>query len=59
MLETSTDKDFDSFTSKLPEKDCRWVVYDFEFSLGADGIRNKLAFIMWCVARILSRRPSL
>ena len=54
VLETSTDKDFDSFTAKLPEKDCRWVVYDFEFNLGSDGIRNKLAFIMWYVTLTLS-----
>jgi hypothetical protein len=49
VLDASTDRDFDAFTAKLPEKDCRWAVYDFQYDLGADGVRNKLAFIMWYV----------
>jgi hypothetical protein len=53
VLDTSTDKDFEGFVGKLPERDCRWAVYDFEFNLGADGIRNKLAFIMWSVSILL------
>jgi cofilin len=48
VLKTSEDKDFDSFVGELPEKDCRWAVYDFEYTLpGGEGIRNKLCFIMW------------
>ncbi|OXG65213.1 cofilin [Cryptococcus neoformans MW-RSA1955] len=48
VLKTSEDKDFDSFVAELPEKDCRWAVYDFEFTLpGGEGVRNKLCFIVW------------
>lgn len=48
VLKTSTEKDFDTFVGELPEKDCRWAVYDFEFSLpGGEGIRNKLTFVQW------------
>jgi cofilin len=48
VLKTSEEKDYDKFVAELPEKDCRWAVYDFEYTLpGGEGIRNKLAFIMW------------
>lgn len=48
VLKTSEEKDYDKFVGELPEKDCRWAVYDFEYTLpGGEGIRNKLAFIMW------------
>ena len=50
VLKSSTDKDFDTFVAELPEKECRWAVYDFEFTLpGGEGIRNKLTFVQWCV----------
>lgn len=50
VLKESEDKDFDAFVGELPEKDCRWAVYDFEYTLpGGEGIRNKLCFIMWYV----------
>ncbi|WWD18172.1 cofilin [Kwoniella shandongensis] len=48
VLKTSEDKDFDKFIAELPEKECRWAVYDFEFELpGGEGTRNKLTFVMW------------
>ncbi|WVR05611.1 cofilin [Kwoniella sp. DSM 27419] len=48
VLKTSEDKDFDNFVAELPEKECRWAVYDFEYTLpGGEGIRNKLVFVMW------------
>lgn len=48
VLKTSEEKDFDTFVGELPEKECRWAVYDFEYTLpGGEGIRNKLCFIMW------------
>lgn len=51
MLKTSTDKDFDQFLENLPEKECRWAVYDFEFDLGSgEGKRNKLTFVGWSVS---------
>ena len=40
---------------ELPEKECRWAVYDFEFTLSSgEGIRNKLTFIAWYVGRLPS-----
>ena len=48
VLKTSTEKDFDTFVGELPEKDCRWAVYDYEYTLpGGEGIRNKLTFVQW------------
>ncbi|WWC88140.1 cofilin [Kwoniella dendrophila CBS 6074] len=48
VLKTSEDKDFDNFVGELPEKECRWAVYDYEFTLpGGEGIRNKLVFVVW------------
>lgn len=48
VLKTSDEKDYDKFVSELPEKECRWAVYDFEYTLpGGEGVRNKLCFIMW------------
>ena len=30
---TSTDTDYDKFTNDLPENDCRYAVYDFEYEI--------------------------
>ncbi len=49
VLKESDNKDYDAFVAELPEKECRWAVYDFEYKLGDEGIRNKLCFIMWYV----------
>ncbi len=50
VLKASDDKDFDKFIAELPEKECRWAVYDFEYTLeGGEGIRNKLTFVQWYV----------
>ncbi|KYQ96961.1 cofilin [Tieghemostelium lacteum] len=38
---------FETFTAELPEKDCRYVVYDFEyFEEGAN--KNRIVFVAWC-----------
>ncbi|CAD6589572.1 MAG: cofilin [Tremellales sp. Tagirdzhanova-0007] len=48
VQKVSNDKDFDKFVAELPEKDCRWGVYDYEFELpGGEGIRNKIVFVQW------------
>ena len=48
VLKISDEKDFDKFIGELPEKECRWAVYDFEYTLpGGEGIRNKLTFVQW------------
>ncbi|KAI1317595.1 cofilin [Mortierella claussenii] len=41
--ETAT---YDEFLEKLPKDDCRWAVYDFDFST-PDGERNKIVFYSW------------
>ncbi|KAF7980702.1 hypothetical protein HWV62_37159 [Athelia sp. TMB] len=45
----STSLDYDDFLSDLPETECRWAVYDFEFEKEGAGKRNKLCFFSWCV----------
>lgn len=43
----SCDK-YDDFLAELPEDDCRYAVYDFEFEKSpGEGIRNKICFIVW------------
>ncbi|KAG0350515.1 cofilin, partial [Gamsiella multidivaricata] len=43
QAETAT---YDEFLKHLPENDCRWAVYDFDYST-ADGDRNKIVFYTW------------
>lgn len=46
--ETSNDSDYDTFLSKLPEDDCRYAVYDFEYEIGGgEGKRAKILFFIW------------
>ena len=50
VAKTSTDTNYESFIADLPESECRWAVYDFEYDAeGGAGKRNKLTFISWCV----------
>ncbi|KAF9221591.1 cofilin [Gyrodon lividus] len=43
---TSNSSDYDDFLNDLPENECRWAVYDFEFE--KDGAkRNKICFVSW------------
>jgi cofilin len=43
----SESKDYDEFIADLPETECRWAVYDFEFEKEDGGKRNKLCFFSW------------
>ena len=46
--ETSTSQDYDEFLSKLPENDCKYAIYDFEYELGGgEGKRSKIIFYNW------------
>lgn len=45
----SEEQDYDTFLADLPEAECRWAIYDFEFEKDG-GIRKKLCFFMWYVA---------
>ncbi|KAG6833446.1 cofilin [Tephrocybe sp. NHM501043] len=44
---TSTSEDYDDFVADLPETECRWAIYDFEFEKEGAGRRNKITFISW------------
>ena len=40
--------DYDEFVEReLPEDDCRYAIYDFEFTVPDGGVRNKICFINW------------
>ncbi|ODV67295.1 hypothetical protein HYPBUDRAFT_149039 [Hyphopichia burtonii NRRL Y-1933] len=46
--ETSTDSDYDTFLSKLPEADCKYAIYDFEYEIGSgEGKRSRIVFYTW------------
>jgi len=38
---------YDDFLADLPENDCRWAVYDFEFEKEDGGKRSKICFYSW------------
>lgn len=42
-------EDYARFVSEnLPEDDCRYAVYDFEFEKSpGEGVRNKICFVVW------------
>lgn len=46
--ETSTAHEYDDFLEKLPENECRYAVYDFEYELASgEGKRSKIVFFAW------------
>jgi cofilin len=39
---------YDQFVAALPKADCRFAVYDFEYTVSeAEGPRNKILFVAW------------
>jgi len=42
----SHSSDYDEYLAALPEDDCRWAVYDFEYNTN-EGTRNKILFYAW------------
>ncbi|KAJ0036008.1 hypothetical protein Pint_24592 [Pistacia integerrima] len=40
---------YDDFTASLPENDCRYAVYDFDFVTSENCQKSKIFFIAWCV----------
>lgn len=39
---------YEDFTAELPDDDCRYAVYDFEYEKSPqEGVRNKICFIVW------------
>ncbi|KAJ8104327.1 hypothetical protein POJ06DRAFT_191319 [Lipomyces tetrasporus] len=48
VAEKSSDPSYDEFIANLPENDCRYAVYDFEYELaGNEGKRSKICFFTW------------
>ncbi|KAK9364658.1 hypothetical protein V1509DRAFT_572579 [Lipomyces kononenkoae] len=48
VVEKSSDDSYDEFLANLPENDCRYAVYDFEYELpGNEGKRSKICFYTW------------
>ncbi|KAI3960107.1 hypothetical protein MKW98_016831 [Papaver atlanticum] len=48
---------YDDFTASLPENDCRYAVYDFDYVTSENCQKSKIFFIAWSpsVARIRSK----
>lgn len=45
---TSTDQDYEKFVEALPENDCRYAIYDYEYEIGnGEGKRSKIIFYIW------------
>ncbi|XVF62855.1 hypothetical protein PTKIN_Ptkin09bG0042100 [Pterospermum kingtungense] len=40
---------YDDFTASLPENDCRYAVYDFDFVTSENCQKSKIFFIAWSV----------
>ena len=48
VKETSSDPSYDAFLEKLPENDCLYAVYDFEYQISeSEGKRSKIVFYTW------------
>ncbi|PKA60164.1 Actin-depolymerizing factor 6 [Apostasia shenzhenica] len=50
---------FDDFTAALPENDCRYAVYDFDFVTEDDCQKSKIFFISWSPAAARIRAKML
>lgn len=50
IVEKAAEKeaDYDDFLTNLPDVDCRYAIYDFEYQKAADeGVRSKICFVVW------------
>ncbi|KAI0269797.1 hypothetical protein BC834DRAFT_863408 [Gloeopeniophorella convolvens] len=47
VLKASTSTVYDEFIADLPETECRWAVYDFEYQREDGGKRSKIVFFSW------------
>ncbi|EPS67866.1 hypothetical protein M569_06910, partial [Genlisea aurea] len=50
-------ENYDDFTTSLPENDCRYAVYDFDFVTSENCQKSKIFFISWSpsVSRIRAK----
>ncbi|KAI9212397.1 hypothetical protein DS838_002728 [Geotrichum bryndzae] len=47
VSKTSNAQSYDDFLGDLPENDCRYAVYDFEYDTSDSGKRSKIVFFTW------------
>lgn len=40
---------YDDFTASMPENDCRYAIYDFDFVTSENCQKSKIFFIAWLV----------
>lgn len=45
----SPSESYEDFTSSLPENDCRYAVYDYDFVTSENCQKSKIFFIAWSV----------
>ncbi|WCJ36652.1 Actin-depolymerizing factor [Euphorbia peplus] len=50
----SPDETYDDFTASLPADECRYAVFDFDFTTAENCQKSKIFFIAWCpeIARV-------
>ena len=41
------EESYDDFTSSLPDNECRYAVYDFDFTTNENCQKSKIFFIAW------------
>ncbi|AQK61915.1 Actin-depolymerizing factor 10 [Zea mays] len=45
---------YEDFTNSLPENDCRYAIYDFDFVTAEDVQKSRIFYILWyCLVPIL------
>ena len=42
---------YDAFTGSLPENDCRYAIYDYEFVTSDNCQKSKIFFFAWCIQK--------
>jgi len=48
VSKASAEDKYDDFVAELPENDCRYAVYDFEYETpSGEGKRSKIVFFIW------------
>jgi cofilin len=48
MEKTVESAKYEEFVAQLPDKICRYAIFDFEYDLADSGQRQQLVFVVWC-----------
>jgi len=48
MEKTVEQSTYEEFVGQLPDKICRYAIFDFEYDLADSGQRQQLVFVVWC-----------